>query len=137
MGYSRSGISTKIHCAADTKGRPVDFILSGGQVHDSQEAEALIRDKTVKYVIADKGYDAKKIDAAIHGIGAIAAIPVRTCFIHLRKREYPQEIFKKRSTIERLFNRLKGFRRLGTRYDRKAVHFLGMVYLAGILVWLT
>jgi transposase len=113
LGYSRGGITTKIHCVADAKGRPIDFKLTGGEVHDVQEAIALLTDKKAKYVIADKGYDAAKVDRVIETIGAIAVIPPRKCCVY--RREYPPELYKRRNLIERLFNRLKGFRRIGTR----------------------
>ena len=135
MGYSRGGLTTKIHCVVDAKGRPIDFKLTGGEVHDVQEAHPLLADKRAKYVIGDKGYDAGKVDKTIEEIGAIAVIPVRSC-CHYR-REYPQELYKKRNLIERFFNRLKGFRRVGTRYERKGINFLNMVLVGAILVWLS
>lgn len=128
-------MTTKIHCVVDANGKPIDFKLTGGEVHDLKEAEGLLAGKQAKYVIGDKGYDAKKIDEIIERIGGIAVIPVRTCS-HYR-REYPQELYKRRNLIERFFGRLKGFRRIGTRYEKKAVNFLSMVMVGAIVIWLS
>jgi transposase len=35
-----------------------------------------------------------------------------------------------------LINRLKQFRRIATRYEKRAVNFLAMVTIASILIWL-
>ena len=42
IGISRGGRSTKIHAVVDSKGRPLNFIVTGGQVHDSQVVEAVL-----------------------------------------------------------------------------------------------
>ena len=91
MGCSRGGLTTKIHCVVDKNGLPIDFKLTGGEVHDFQEAVGLITGKKAKYVIGDKGYDGRKMDLAIESIGAIAVIPVKKCCYY--KREYPRELY--------------------------------------------
>jgi putative transposase len=135
LGHSRGGLTTKIHCVVDANGLPIDLKLTGGEVHDVQEAAGLLAGKSAKYVIGDKGYDAGKVDKAIESIGAIAVIPVRKC-CHYR-RQYPAELYKQRNLIERFFNRLKRFRRIGTRYEKKGVNFLAMVLVGAILTWLS
>ena len=135
LGYSRGGLTTKIHCVVDAKGLPIDFRLTGGEVHDIQEAVGLIFGKNAKYVIGDKGYDAVKMDKAIEEMGAIAVIPARKC-CHYR-RDYPKQLYKQRNLIERFFNRLKRFRRIGTRYEKRGIYFLSMVLVAAIWTWLS
>jgi transposase len=39
-------------------------------------------------------------------------------------------------TIERCFNKLKHFRRMATRYDRRDVHFLSFIHLASTMIWM-
>jgi transposase len=134
MGRSRGGISSKIHCITNEKGLPIDFKLTSGEVHDAREARGLLEGKKACYVIADKGYDAKSIINVIKDIGAEPVIPSRSCCIE--KRTYNKEIYKKRNLIERFFNRLKCFRRIATRYERKAINFLSMIWLAGSILWL-
>jgi transposase len=127
-------LSTKIHCVVDKNGFPIDFKLTGGEVHDYKEAVELISGKTAQYVIGDKGYDGHKVDRAIQSIGAIAVIPVRKCSHYIR--EYPKELYKQRNLIERFFNRLKRFRRIGTRYEKRGIYFMAMVLIGAILTWL-
>jgi transposase len=50
-------------------------------------------------------------------------------------RAYDVELYKQRNLIERCFNKLKHFRRIATRYERKATYFLAFLYLAAASVW--
>ena len=62
IGQSRGERTTKIHLATDANGLPIDFKITGGEVHDSQVAEQLIGEiDPANYLIADKGYDSEKI----------------------------------------------------------------------------
>ena len=44
--------------------------------------------------------------------------------------EYDRELYKRRNEVERLFRRLKGYRRVFTRYDKLDVVYLGFVMFA-------
>jgi hypothetical protein len=57
IGRSRGGLSTKINAVVDALGNPLRFILTGGQVHDSKQAEALIEGFDFEKLLTDKGYD--------------------------------------------------------------------------------
>ena len=85
-------------------------------------------------VLADKGYDADYVIEAIEGIGAIAVIPPKSN--RKTPREYDKEIYKERNLIERLFNKLKNFRRVATRYDKTALSFMSFLNIAAIYLWL-
>ena len=62
IGRSRGGATTKIHLAVDAHGHPIDFEITGGEVHDSQVAGELIEMiGQADYFIADKGYDSESI----------------------------------------------------------------------------
>ncbi len=98
------------------------------------EAEGLIEGTQAEYLLADKGYDANRILQAIEETGAIPVIPPKKN--RIMQREYDKEIYKERNWIERLFNKLKQFRRVATRYEKSACCYLGFVYLAATLVWL-
>ena len=65
LGRSRGGLSSKIHCIADGLGNPVDFILTGGEVHDNVCAGALLDGKSADFVIADKAYDSIKLSVKL------------------------------------------------------------------------
>jgi transposase len=85
-------------------------------------------------VIAEKGYDSKGVLEKIKELGASAVVPPKSN--RKVQREYDRELYKERNLIERTFNKLKRFRRLATRYDRKALYFSSFLYLAAFLLWL-
>lgn len=127
-------MSTKIHLAVDGQGRPIRFILTPGQVNDCTQALALIAGERPRYVLADKGYDTHAILDAVEDRGAQPIIPQRSCV--KRNRGFDARIYKKRNLVERAINKLKKFRRIATRYDRKPANFLAFLYLATLTVWL-
>lgn len=47
--------------------------------------------------------------------------------------KYNRELYKKRNEIERLFRRLKGFRRIFSRFEKLDVVFLAFLYFASII----
>jgi transposase len=50
--------------------------------------------------------------------------------------EYDKEKYKGRNVVERLFRRLKAFRKVCTRYDKTDVMFLAFVQFAFVAIWL-
>jgi transposase len=132
LGRSRGGLSSKIHCIVDGLGNPVDFILTGGEVHDSVCAEALLDGKSYDFVIADKAYDSNKILDKIAKMEAIAVIPPKSN--RTEQREYDTHYYKDRNLVERFFCRLKQFRGIATRYCKRARYFLEAVKLASSII---
>ncbi len=126
-------MSTKIHLVVDAEGQPIRFALTGGQAHDAPQAIPLLTGVEATHVIADKGYDSDEILGFIHSQGAIAVIPPKSN----RKdpQEYDREVYKRRNLIERAFNRLKHWRRIATRYDRRSLYFLAALHLAAAVIW--
>ena len=118
--------------AVDGQGRPVRFILTGGQRNDITQAPALLAGFRPKCVLADKGYDSRQLVAQIHSLGAQPVIPPRSC---QQPRACDKALYRLRNRIERCFARLKQFRRIATRLDRKPSHFLAFLYLASIPLW--
>ncbi len=131
---SRGGLTTKIHMAADGRGRPLKLILTPGQRGDAPLAPALLQGLSPRRVLADKGYDSNALRALIAEMGAEAVIPSNPT----RKRPIPYdfEAYKVRNTIERCFNKLKHFRRIATRFDRRATHFLSFLQIAAAMLWM-
>jgi len=127
-------LSTKIHAACDSHGNPLRFILTAGSCADYDSALALLEGLPAGAVIADKGYDANYIVEAVQQKSAEVVIPPRRH--RLTPRKYDRHLYKERNLIERMFNRLKGFRRIATRYDKTALSFLSFLHLAGIYLWL-
>jgi transposase len=83
-------------------------------------------------LLADKGYDADYIIAAVGK--AQAVIPPRAMRKH--QRSYDTEFYKERNLVERMFNKLKHFRRVATRYDKLAVTYLAFIHFAAIFILL-
>ena len=134
MGKSRGGLSTKIHAAVDALGNPVRLILTEGQASESRQAEALIEGFQADYILADKGYD---IDALIDTIVNNCAVPVIPPKRNRKiAREYDKTLYKERNLVERLFQKLKNFRRIATRYERLARNYQAMLSLVAIVIWL-
>jgi transposase len=133
LGRSRGGLTSKWHVAVDSLGRPLRFILTGGQAHDASHALALLAGLTAAYVIADKAYDAYAILDHIEGNGAIPIIPQKTCMP--RPRAFDPIIYKERNRIERTIGKLKQLRRIATRYDRLPENYLASLYLASFAFW--
>jgi transposase len=119
---------------SDALGRPLGFVLTGGQVNDSTKAGRLLDEVKSTHVIADRGYDSDQVLEQIEERGAVAVIPPKSN--RREQREYDRELYKERNLIERAFNKLKRFRRIATRYDRKALYFRSFLYLAASLLWM-
>lgn len=135
MGRSRGGLTTKIHALVDAEGRAVHLSLSPGQAHDCPAGEALL--ETVQpsgILLADKAYDSQRLRAEIHSQGGWANVPSRR-----NAREKPafsQWIYRQRNLVERFFNKLKQFRGLATRYDKRPENFLAAIKIVSIRLWL-
>lgn len=127
-------MTTKIHLAADTQGRPLRVILTPGQAGDVPQAPALLQGFKPKHVLADTAYDSNALRQLIDKAGAKAVIPCNPT----RKTQisYDTSIYKARNRIERCFNKLKHFRRIATRYDRRATYFLAFILFACAILWM-
>jgi transposase len=119
---------------ADALGRPLRFILTGGQVHDVIPAPMLLNGVNGGAVIADKAYDSNALRQLIADAGMTAVIPSTRS----RKIPIPHDtiLYKERNRIERCFNKLKHFRRFATRFDRRAIHFLAFIHIASAMIWM-
>ena len=86
-------------------------------------------------LIGDKAYDANDVRAYLAAPGRTAVIsptPRRT-----KPVAFDTEAYKARNIIERAFNRLKDWRAVATRYDKKASNFLaGVCLAAAVTYWL-
>jgi transposase len=135
IGISRGGRSTKIHAIVDSKGRPLNFAVTGGQVHDSQVVgDVLDTPKPPLAITADKAYDSGKVRQQIKDEGALPVIPSRS---NATKKAYcPRRFYRRRHKIENYFCRIKDWRRIATRYDKLARNFLAATALVGALYWL-
>jgi transposase len=82
----------------------------------------------------DKAYSSRAIRRFLRLRHIRCVIPRRKD--ECRKGRFDRDTYRQRNKVERLFNRLKQFRRVATRYEKRAATYLAMVTLASILVWL-
>lgn len=111
--------------AADDR-TAVTFALSPGQAGDAPEGRNLL--KTLENcgwegtcVIMDKAYEGDETRQLILDLGMIPVVPPK--INRVTPWEYNKEMYKKRNEVERLFRRLKGFRRIFSRFDKLDVVF--------------
>ena len=115
-------------------GRPLRLLLTPGQAAEITSAPALLAGIRAKGAIADRAYDANPLRALLATMGMEAVIPSR----RNRKERIAHDAmrYRERNRIERCFNKLKHFRRIATRFDRRDIYFLSFLHLACTLLWL-
>jgi len=119
----------------DALGNPLAFHLTPGQAHDLDGADVLLPQMQADTILGDKAFDAdERVIEPLQRAGKTAVIPSRPN----RKipRPYDRHLFKARHLIENFFCKLKQFRAVATRYDKRAINFLAGVYAASIVIWL-
>jgi len=135
MGHSHGGLTTKIHALVDAEGRPIRLELTPGQAGDApvgtRFTEGLDRGATL---IADRAYDTNPIRDAAAERSVWACIPPRS----IRKGSFSLSswVYRQRKLVERFSNRIKQFRGLATRYDRRPDNYLAALKLASIRIWI-
>ena len=136
IGRSRGGRTTKIHALTDAACRPIAFVLTGGQVADCKAASVLLEHlPQCRILHADKSYDTNHIRRTVEAKGTMPNIPPKANRIW--KNCFSPFLYRDRNAIERMFCRLKDFRRVATRYDRLAVNYLAAVLIAAtVAYWL-
>lgn len=150
LGWSRGGFSTEVHIRAEGGGKPMALVVSGGERHESRYVESLLVAGPVRragrgrprlhavQIVGDKGYSYASVRQALARRGIRAVIPRRRDQrSHDRRyRPFDRVAYRARNRVERLINRLKQHRRLATRYEKRAAHYLTMLTLAAVLLWL-
>jgi len=155
LGRSRGGVTTKIHLSGDGKGRPLSIVLTAGQRHDSTQLIPVLDAirvprpggrgrprKRPNRVIGDKGYSYPTCRRELRRRGIAAMIPERRDQrAHRAARPgrpitFDAAMYKRRNVVERCMNRLKQWRAVATRYDKRAVNYRAMVVIAALMLWL-
>ena len=135
-------MTTKLHVVCDGNGLPLAVHLTAGQRSESAQFEAVCAlvdaPRRPQRLLADRGYDAKRIRAWLRARRIRAVIPERKLPAGKRRRRrgrppvLQKEQYKRRNAVERLIGWLKEHRSLATRFDKLAASFLAMVKLACI-----
>ncbi|MGB7795364.1 MAG: IS5 family transposase [Pseudonocardiaceae bacterium] len=157
LGRSRGGLSTKIHLLADSRCRPLARVTTVGQRHDSLAFEPLMGRLRIRrlgpgrprtrpgWLQADKAYSNRKIRTYLRKRRIKATIPEKTdqqqtCAAKGshggRPPAFDPEAYKQRNTVERAHNKLKVFRAVAMRTDKREFIFQGTIDVATIKIWL-
>ncbi|MFF2329586.1 MULTISPECIES: IS5 family transposase [unclassified Streptomyces] len=157
LGRSRGGFTTRIHLAAEGRCRPLAFVLTPGHYGDGPQLERVLvlvsvprtgvgRPRTKPdRVLAGKAYTSRRNRRYLRRRGIRHTIPERLDQQRHRQNRgsrggrptgFDSGHYKKRNTVERAINRLKGFRAVATRYEKRAYIYLGTVTLAALAIWL-
>lgn len=110
------------------------FYLTPGQAADITGAVMLATHlPPARYLLADKAYDADHWRAWLIRRKIQPVIPNKAN----RKQPYAfnQKRYRGRNVIERMFGRLKDFRRIATRYDKNADNFMAALCLAALVCY--
>src|SRR3984957_10803295 len=120
----------------DARGRPIAIEVTPGHLGDVRVATALITGVPAGGCLA--------ADAAITRIGWLGFFSHRGTVPVIpnnptRKRHHPfdETAYRQRNLIERMFCRLKDWRRIATRYDKLAANFAAAVMIAAVIIWWT
>jgi transposase len=145
-------LSTKLHLRTDGGGRPLVILATAGQRHEVTQLERLLDAGAVKRsgpdgrpgrgrprkrptkLAGDKGYSYLSARLLLRRRGIAAVIPTRSG--QRRQPSFDRAAYRGRNRVERSVGRLKQFRRVATRYDKRAVNYLAWVTLAAAVVWL-
>lgn len=157
LGRSRGGLSTKIHLAADSRARPLARVTSAGQRNDALGFEPVMTRLRIARqgpgrprtrpgrVLADKAYSSRGIRSHLRRRGIQTVIPEPADQARHRRRRgssggrpvtYDVDAYRLRNTVERAINKLRGYRAVATRFDKRDYVYRGAVDIASIGIWL-
>jgi transposase len=135
MGRSRGGLTTKIHALVDAHGLPIALKLTEGQAHDGRSAADMLGSLSQgDILLGDRAYDSDALRQVLADRGAWANVkPMPN-----RKNvpAFSRFLYRYRNLVERFFNKLKHFRAVATRYDKRTDNYLASVKLASARIWM-
>jgi len=134
MGLTKGGLNTKIHLAVDAHGMPVRVIVTSGTEADCKYACDLIAGIEAQHLLADKGYDSKKVIQQAQAQGMQVQIPPRKN--RKEQREYDTYLYRLRHLVENAFQRIKQWRGIAMRYAKKVSSFASAVNIRCMFMWL-
>ena len=130
IGRTRGGLNTKVTTPVDSKGRALQLMVDCGNLADIRCADSTVI-PTGRRLVADKGYDSTALRDRIWDAGSCPCIPNQSN--RKNPARWHRGFYRLRHRVENFFQRIKRFRRIGTRYEKLSLHFLAFVQLAAIL----
>jgi transposase len=113
----------------------IGFSLSPGQAGDAPEGRALLRSldelPVSCHLLMDCAYEGNETRQLALDLGFIPVVPPHPSRVEPWKLK--KALYKRRNEIERLFRRLKGFRRIFSRFDKLDLMFIAFIYFALIV----
>ena len=136
IGRTKDGMNTKLHAVTDENGHLISFFMSAGETSDYTGAAALLNSlPPAQWLLADRGYDADWFREGLKNKGIKACNPGRKS--RIKPFKYDKHRYKRRNRIEIMFDCLKDWCRVATRYDRCPKVFLSAIALAAtVLFWI-
>jgi transposase len=129
IGKSRGGLNTKIHLVVDVLGRLAAAIeLTPGNVSDITTAPGLLENLEDTAVVGDKGYDSREFRDTLRAQNCEPCIPARSNV--LNPEAYDTELYRARHVVENVFQRIKVFRRLASRFEKTKRMFFAFICCA-------
>lgn len=157
LGQSRGGRTTKLHLCADGNARPLSVLLSEGQRADGsfllpvldairvpRHGKGRLRSRP-PVICVDRAYGARVYRRLVRARGIRFVCPERDDAKRNRLNKgahggrppaFDAEAYRGRNVVERAVNRLKDFRAVATRYEKRGRNFLAVVLVACVLLWL-
>jgi transposase len=157
LGRSRGGLSTKIHLVADRRCRPLTRITTPGQHGDCPQFIPLMDQLAIRRrgkgrprmrpgaAMGDKAYSSAANRAYLRKRGIKTVIPVKEDQKNHRRRRgraggrppgFDPVLYRERNTVERCFAKLRQYRAVATRYDKRQQIYQGTIDVASIRIWL-
>ena len=157
LGRSRGGLTSKVHLVADQRCRPIAFLVTAGQRGDCPEFIPVLDRVHIRrrgrgrararpdVVLADKAYSSAATRAWCRAHHIRAVIPVKDDQVANRRKKgsaggrpptFDKVGYRARNCVERCINKLKQFRAVATRYDKRQHMYEATVTLAAIMIWL-
>jgi transposase len=146
LGRSQGGFSTKLHLRAEGNGKPITAVLTSGERQEQIALEALLDQGAIgrpgrgrprlrpRRAAGDKGYSSPTARGRLRRRHIRPVIPRKSN--QRRQPNFDRAAYRRRNAIERLINRLKQWRRIATRYEKRAANYLAMIIFGMILLWL-
>ena len=110
----------------------MSFSLSPGQAHDAPEGRKLLHrlgpQRKDLSIVMDRAYEGNETRQLALELGFAPVVPPVSTRVD--PWEYNKELYKRSNEVERLFRRLKGFRRIFSRFDKLDVLFLDFILVA-------